>query len=226
MRVSAIIPAFNEQDWIEETVSTLRELSFIQELIVVDDGSIDCTATIARPWVDQLITLPKNVGKGVALQAGLKEATGDIILFLDADLQKSAREVDKLLTPVVREECDMTIAILPKAPRKAGFGLTRKLAYQGIAQMTQQKLQAPLSGQRAFRRDLFSCVRFMDCGFGIEVAMTIDILRAGYRIKEVPVKFTHRYTSNNLHGFLHRGKEFWHVYQTLQRKRQEVKKDE
>ncbi|OAJ76065.1 glycosyltransferase [Brevibacillus sp. SKDU10] len=224
MRVSAIIPAFNEQDWIEETVSTLRGSSFIHELIVVDDGSIDCTANIARPWVDQLIIMPKNVGKGAALHAGWKEATGDIILFLDADLQKSAREVDKLLTPVVRKDCDMSIAILPKAPRKAGFGLAKKLAQQGIVQMTLQKLQAPLSGQRAFRRDLFSCVRFVDCGFGIEVAMTIDILRAGYRIIEVPVNFTHRYTTNNLHGFLHRGKEFWHVYRTLQRKRQEAEK--
>ncbi|MDN9008752.1 glycosyltransferase family 2 protein [Brevibacillus laterosporus] len=224
MRVSAIIPAFNEQDWIEETVSTLRGSSLIHELIVVDDGSVDCTANIARPWVDQLIIMPKNVGKGAALQAGWKKATGDIILFLDADLQKSAREVDKLLTPVVRKDCDMSIAIVPKAPRKAGFGLAKKLAHQGIVQMTQQKLEAPLSGQRAFRRDLFSCVRFADCGFGIEVAMTIDFLRAGYRIKEVPVNFTHRYTTNNFQGFLHRGKEFWHVYRTIQRKRQEVEK--
>ncbi|QOT00666.1 glycosyltransferase family 2 protein [Brevibacterium sp. JNUCC-42] len=221
MRVSAIIPAFNEQHWIEGTISTLRELPFIQELIVVDDGSTDQTAKIARPWVDQLIRMPENVGKGVALQAGWERASGDIVLFLDADLQGSAREVDKLLAPVARNECDMAIAILPKAPHKSGFGLVKRLADQGIIQITQQKLQAPLSGQRALRRDLFSCVRFVDCGFGIEVAMTIDILRAGYRIQEVPVEFTHRYTANNIQGFLHRGKEFWHVYRTLQRKRRE-----
>ncbi|MGN7468840.1 glycosyltransferase family 2 protein [Brevibacillus sp. SAFN-007a] len=214
-QVSVIIPAYNEADAIGATLRAIRERLFCHELIVVDDGSEDETATLARKWADRVIAVPRNRGKGAAVQIGWQHASGDVILLLDGDLRESAVEARHLLAPVMEDACDMAIAILPPPRQQAGMGLAKGLAQQGIKWLTGFEARAPLSGQRAVRRDLLHKLGKVDKGFGIEVGLTVDALRAGYRIQEVPVPFRHRETGNDWRGYAHRGKEFVAIGRTL-----------
>lgn len=217
-KVSVIIPAYNEADAIGQTLRAIRESVFCDELIVVDDGSTDRTGELAAPWADRVIVSSRNRGKGAALVTGWQQAAGEIVLLLDADLRESAREAVHLLAPVREEVCDMAIAILPKPGKKAGVGLAKGLARHGIRLLTGFAAEAPLSGQRAVRRELLQKLGKVDGGFGVEVGLTVDALRAGYRVLEVPVPFTHRQTGNDWSGYRHRGKEFVAIGRTLCRK--------
>lgn len=214
-RVSVVIPAYNEAAYIGDTLTAVRRSLRDAEVIVVDDGSTDQTAAVAEPWADRLIRLGSNRGKGYALQTGWQQATGEIILLLDADLGGSAAHADQLLQPVLHDRCDLAIAVLPAPRRKAGLGLAKGLARNGIKWLTGYAPVAPLSGQRAIRREVLREINRLDHGFGVEVGMTIDAVRAGYRILEVPVPFTHRETGNDWSGFLHRGKEFLAIGRAL-----------
>ncbi|MGG1663924.1 glycosyltransferase family 2 protein [Brevibacillus sp. NRS-1366] len=214
-KVSVIVPAFNEEEAIVATLRAIRERTFCHELIVVDDGSEDETARLAKEWADTVISTPQNRGKGAAVQAGWQHASGDVVMLLDSDLRESAAEAAHLLSPVIDGACDMAVAVLPPPQKKAGMGLAKGLAHHGIRILTGFEARAPLSGQRAFRRELLQRVGRLDKGFGVEVGLTVDALRAGYRVLEVPVMFLHRETGNDWSGYCHRGKEFVAIGRTL-----------
>ncbi|MFS0554051.1 glycosyltransferase family 2 protein [Brevibacillus sp. 179-C9.3 HS] len=214
-KVSVVIPAYNEAASIGATLRAIRERFFCDELIVVDDGSQDETAHLASKWADIVIRAPRNQGKGAAVQAGWQRANGDVVMLLDGDLRDSAAEASHLLTPVLQDTCDMAVAVLPPPQVKAGLGLAKGLAHHGIRMLTGFESRAPLSGQRAIRRELLDRLGSLDKGFGIEVGLTVDVLRAGYRVLEVPVFFSHRETKNDWAGFCHRGKEFIAISRAL-----------
>ncbi|MFD2371869.1 glycosyltransferase family 2 protein [Brevibacillus sp. GCM10020057] len=217
-KVSAVIPAYNEAEAIGATLRAIRERFFCHELIVVDDGSDDGTGELAKKWADLVISLPVNRGKGAALQTGWRQASGEVVLLLDGDLRESAAEAAHLLTPVIEGVCDMAVAVLPPPKTKAGLSLAKGLARHGIRWLTGFEAAAPLSGQRAVRREILQRTGKLDKGFGVEVGLTVDALRAGYRVMEVPVRFTHRETGNDLSGYCHRGKEFVAIGRALCRK--------
>lgn len=218
MSISVILPAYNEEFMLPKTITSLREIQDISEIIVVDDGSKDRTTDMALHSADQVITLPKNQGKGEALRQGCEAAKGDVFLFLDSDLGNSAVLARYLLYPVLRGNADMSIAIFPPPAQKAGFGLVKGLARKGIRQMTGFHATSPLSGQRAITREAMSAIRHWNVRFGIEVGMTIDVLRAGYQVREIPIPFTHRETGRDLSGFIHRGKQMLDVGRMLGKK--------
>ncbi|MGG0936124.1 glycosyltransferase family 2 protein [Brevibacillus centrosporus] len=217
-KVSVVIPAYNEADAIGATLRAIRERFFCDELIVVDDGSKDGTGELAKKWADLVIQLPGNRGKGAALQTGWQHAKGEVVLFLDGDLRESAAEAAHLLLPVQEAACDMAVAVLPPPKTKGGMGLAKGLAHHGIRMLTGFETLAPLSGQRAVRKEVLDQLGKLDKGFGVEVGLTVDALRAGYRVMEVPVRFSHRETGNDMAGFCHRGKEFIAISRTLCRK--------
>lgn len=215
MQISVVVPAFNEQQSIVQTLTAIREWNQRVELILVDDGSKDRTLELARPLVDKWILHERNRGKGKALSSGWKQAGGDIILFLDADLGETARYGSELLDPIKSGEADMVIACLPRAKKKGGFGLVKGLARFGIRRLSGYHANAPLSGQRAIRREVLTKVGGLAEQFGIEVGLTIDVAQAGFRIVEKDVPFHHRETGRDVKSFLHRGKEFYWVGKTL-----------
>lgn len=217
-KVSIIVPAYNEADRIMKTLQSIRLYIPHHELIVVDDGSRDNTMDVASLHADSVVRLPVNQGKGVALQTGWKQSSGDIIMMLDADLCESARFGYQLIDPILADHCDMSVAQLPQPPHKAGMGMAKGLARTGIRMLTGYVAMAPLSGQRAIRREALESIKSLDRGFGVEVGITVDILRAGFRVKEVPINFTHRYTGNNFSGYWHRGKEFVAIGRALGKK--------
>lgn len=220
--VSVIVPAWNEAERIGVTLRHLRSMELsagtLREIIVVDDGSDDDSWRAAEHYADQVIRHARRRGKGAALETGWQAAKGEILVFLDADLGESAAYSSRLIQPVLDDQADMTIAILPEATVKGGFGLVKGLAVTGIYRLSGFRPQAPLSGQRAVKRQVLTKIGGLSQGFGIEVGLTIDALRHGYRIAEVEVPFHHRYTGRNWQGFIHRGRQFWHVSRTLLQK--------
>ncbi|TXK83482.1 glycosyltransferase family 2 protein [Paenibacillus sp. N3.4] len=213
--LSIIIPAWNEEGTIEQTLRCIEEHADLIwhnewrfEIIVVDDGSRDKTVEVAWPWVDVLVRHKKRQGKGAALQSGIARAQGEVLLFLDADLQTTAGHALLLIQPLLRHEADMAIAKLLPSGTRAGFGLVKGLARRGIHRLSGYQTAAPLSGQRAVRADRLQELGRLPRGFGVEVALTIDAARRGLRIVELEVPITHRETGRDWHGFVHRGKQF------------------
>lgn len=207
--ISALIPAYNEVERIAATIAAARGIAAVREIIVVDDGSTDGTAKQAEVAGADVVFQQKNSGKGEALNTALLLANGDILLLLDADLGDSASEAIKLLKPVLDGEADMTIATFPVIPGKGGgIGLVVKLARWGIKELTGKTMQAPLSGQRAVRREVLENCGGFASGWGAEIALTVEALRREYRVLEVPTEMTHRVTGRDVASIRHRAFQF------------------
>ncbi|HEX2951248.1 MAG TPA: glycosyltransferase family 2 protein [Armatimonadota bacterium] len=215
--VIVLIPAYMEETRIADTVHASWHLPGVTRVVVVDDGSNDATADVAAQAGAEVIRLQQNSGKGAALRAGLDACPGsddDVFLLLDADLGATASEAGKLLPPVLHGEADLTIARFPKVAGKAGFGLVKGLARWGTWLLTHNRLDAPISGQRACRRWVLTAAPIAD-GYGVEVAMNIAAGDARARVLEIPVQMSHNATGRNLRGFQHRGKQFVHIFGAL-----------
>jgi len=216
-KVTVIVPAYNEAEFIFDTVMALVQIPAVTEVLVVDDASTDNTAVLAARAGARVMTLEKNAGKGAALNIGVQSSSADIYLLLDGDLGTSAADAGLLLEPVLTGRADMTVAQFPPPRRKGGFGLVKGLARWGILVFTGQVMKSPLSGQRAMTRQVLDSVYPFASGYGVEVGMTIKAARLGYRVLEVPVQMTHAETGRDLKGFRHRGRQFWHITRTLLR---------
>lgn len=224
--ISIIIPAYNEEVKIKDTLESIKGIEEINEIIVVDDGSTDKTTKIASEVNSEkiiVLKLDKNRGKGYALNYGLKIAmkNADIIGFLDADLGSSANDIKKLISPIINDEADVIIAKFPPAKKKGGLGFVKGLAKESVFEMTGVELDATLSGQRLFKKEVLEKFDEIPFGYGVEVGMTIDILKYGYKIKEVLVNMTHNETGRDLKGFIHRGKQYYHIKKVLKVKKKE-----
>lgn len=216
-QVVALIPAFNEEKYISATVASLAALPEVNEVVVVDDASSDRTAQLAAAAGARVISMPRNSGKGAALNRGSADINADIIMLLDGDLGEAAREARWLLEPVLAGQADMTVAQFPPPRRKGGFGLVKGLARKGIKFYTGLEMQSPLSGQRVMTRQVMEKLLPFASGYGVEVGLTIKAARSGFKVLEVPVQMTHAETGRDLKGFWHRGRQFCHVARVLAR---------
>lgn len=208
MDVDVIVPAFNEEKYIEKTLANLREQKWFRQLIVVDDGSIDDTGKIALKYADCLITHDENKGKTEAVFSGLKKSQNEWIVLLDADLGETATEGEKLLPPLINNRADMTVAILPQQ-KGSGFGFMKKRAQNILLKDASFQMAAPLSGQRAFHcKWIPRILQQKSYRFGLEMYLNLLFLHHGGVIKEVETKMMHRATRKNIKGFLHRGKQW------------------
>lgn len=216
--ITAIVPAYNEENRIKNTILALKSIEYIQHIYVINDGSTDKTYDKASS-IDgiNVINRSSNKGKGEALHKGLQLALkiSDIIVFADADLEESAKDIEKLIIPILENKADVTIAKFPPARRKGGFGFVKKLAKEGVFINTGKRIDTALSGQRAFKSEVLEQINSSYRGYGVELGMIIDILNKGYNIMEVDVNMYHNETGRNLSGFIHRGKQFWQILAVL-----------
>jgi glucosyl-3-phosphoglycerate synthase len=226
--VLALVPAKDEAERVGATVLALRALPGVAEVLVVSDGSSDATAARALEAGAHCLDLPRNIGKGGALNAGLAALMGRVaerlspepaaLLLADADLAETAGRLDHLLAPVLAGEADLAIADLPAQQGAGGFGVAMGLARRGMARATGRTMSEPLSGQRAVRWEALPALLPFAPGFGVEVAMTIDALRAGLRVIEVEVDLHHNATGKNLAGLLHRARQARAITRELTRR--------
>ena len=214
-RVSVIIPAYNEGSVVGDTISALKKLTYIDEIILVDDGSQDDTSAIARKMGAKVIKINHNSGKGNALNIGAKNAVGEVVALIGADLGSTADCAEKLIKPVMEGAADMTIAQITASKGSGGFGLVKGLAKYGVRHLTGVEMSSVLSGQRAMRRGVLQDVVPFAKGFGVEVDMTIKAIKKGYSIQEIPLDMKHRETGKDLRGFFHRGKQFKDILRVL-----------
>ncbi|HJT36919.1 MAG TPA: glycosyltransferase family 2 protein [Actinomycetota bacterium] len=203
--VAAIVPARNESARIADTVRALLTVDAIDEIIVVDDGSDDSTADLARGAGASVVRLPGRQGKGGALRAGLGETAADVVVFIDGDLGDTASIARELLEPVLGGTLDMSIAS-PRPTGPSGFGLVEGFSRLGIRALTGRRMDRPLSGQRALRRTVLSNAPIAS-RFGVETALTIDAVRGGFRVAELPLEFEHTGTGRTARGFAHRARQ-------------------
>jgi hypothetical protein len=223
--VAVVIPARNEADRIQATVTAALGLPAAAVVIVVDDGSRDGTAAAARSAGAVVTRHARNRGKGAAMETGA-EAVALLdqrerrdrprhLLFLDADLGGTAAAAGPLIEPVLAGATDMTIAVFTTTVKLAGHGLVVGLSGTGIRRATGWRPVQPLNGQRCLTRAAFEAARPLARGWGVETAMSIDLLRKGLRVTEVEVELAHRATGTGMRAQLHRAHQLTDVARAL-----------
>lgn len=236
--VAVVIAAKDEEARIGATVAAARSIPGVVLVVVVDDGSTDRTAVVARSAGAKVARHRRNQGKAAAMQTGaatvqtaeLAGAGGGVgggsagqgrllLLFLDADLEGSATSAAPLVGPVSAGDADMTIALLPEqATAGGGHGLVVSLARNGIRQATGWEATQPLSGQRCLTPEAFAAAGPLAGGFGVETGLTIDLLRQDFRVLEVACDLHHRVTGGDLRSQVHRGRQYRDVALALARR--------
>jgi glycosyltransferase involved in cell wall biosynthesis len=206
-RVIALIAARNEADRIGGTVSALRTLPQVEDVVVVDDASTDGTASAALAAGATVIQGRRRAGKGRALEGALRRLPpAEVWLLADADLGHTAVRLGAVLSEVLEGRADLAVAILPPA-QGGGFGLVKRSAGRAIRLLSGFQPVEPLSGQRALTQEALEACRPLSAGFGVETGMTIDAVRRGFRVVEVRANLDHRATGRGLGGFAHRGRQ-------------------
>ena len=214
-RVVALVAARDESQRVAATVSALRELPAVSEVVVVDDGSTDDTASRALAAGAAVLRHERARGKGRALEGALRRLpAADVWLLADGDLGQSAGALEAVLEPILAGEADVAVAVFPPG-EGGGFGLVKRTAARAIRAMGGARLDEPLSGQRALTAAAMEAVRPLAGGFGVEAAMAVDAGRAGLRVVEVPADLAHRPTYRDLAGFAHRGRQGWDILRSL-----------
>ncbi|CAB49488.1 glycosyltransferase family 2 protein [Pyrococcus abyssi] len=185
MKVSVIIPAYNEEKRIGKVLAEIPE--FVNEVIVVDDGSKDNTADVAKRFGVRVIRLPENRGKGAAMREGIKHAKGDIIVFMDADGQHDPKEIPKIIAPIIKGDADFVIGkrVIKAGKRPLVRKLSNFITTTLIRAKIKQKVDDTQSGFRAIKREFLPDIESER--YEVETEVLIKVAKKGARIVEVPV---------------------------------------
>jgi glycosyltransferase involved in cell wall biosynthesis len=202
MKVSIVIPCYNEKDTIEKVVEAVRNAPLnSKEIIVVDDCSQDGTQTLLREkiskLVDQVIYHPINRGKGAALRSAFAAATGDVILVQDADLEYSPEDYPLLLQPLLSGKADAVIGsrfMGGQAHRVLFFWhmVANKFLTLLSNMFTNLNLTDVETGYKAFKASLIKSIRIEEDRFGVEPEIIAKLARTDCRIYEVGISYSGR----------------------------------
>jgi glycosyltransferase involved in cell wall biosynthesis len=206
--LAAIVAAREEADRVGETVRALREAFPAARVWVADDASRDGTAEAAMLAGAEVVRRGRPHGKGgnvgAAAEAALSvEPPPRIVLLCDGDLGGSAARLAPLVEAVERGECDLAVASFSRR-LGGGFGFALGFARWAVERLCGLETEAPISGQRALRVEALRAALPFARGYGMEIGMTVDAVRAGYRLREYELDLEHRATGKDLAGFLHR----------------------
>ncbi|HHN94224.1 MAG TPA: glycosyltransferase family 2 protein [Anaerolineae bacterium] len=216
MKLSIIIPAYNEINTIAEIVRRVRAVplpieigygpddgttvTFEREIIIVDDGSTDGTREVLRELADEpditVVFHERNQGKGAAVRTGLQHTTGDIILIQDADLEYDPRDYPALLQPILEQRSQVVYGSRFRGgPTKAMF-FWHMLGNRLLTFVTNLLYDTILSDMetcyKVFTRAVAEQLDLRAPGWGFDPEITAQILNRGYRIYEVPISYTGR----------------------------------
>lgn len=193
MRVSVVLPAKNEAEGLARTLPALREQWPEAELIVVDDGSTDATAAVAADHGVRVLSSPYSMGNGAAIKRGARAATGEVIVFMDADGQHSAAHIGRLLEKLA-EGYDMVVGARDGSGQ-ANFhrGLANGLYNRLATWMTGHEILDLTSGFRAVRADKFrEFLHLLPNGFSYPTTSTMAFFRSAYPVAYVPIPVAKR----------------------------------
>ena len=186
----AIIPAYNEEVALGSII--LRTLQYVDEVIIVNDGSDDKTVDVAKLAGAEIINHATNLGKGEALKSGFSAiGDADVVVTIDADGQHNPDEIPSLIKPIIEDGADLV-----NGSRYMNGPEENTPAYRRVGQQVLDnasnisagiKVTDSQSGFRAFSPAACKVFRFYDTGFGIESEMLVDVAEAGLKIVEVPI---------------------------------------
>lgn len=221
-----VVAARNEADRIGATLDALAKAFPGAQVVVGDDASDDGTAEVAMQHGAEVVSRGRPHGKGANVTAAAQTVLGrasdpdpPVFLLCDGDLGDSARSLATLVDAVEAGECDLAVAAFRRR-LGGGFGIALRFARWAIRRRCGAEPTAPISGQRALRADLLRAVVPFAAGFGMEVGMTIDAVRAGYRLREYELDLEHRASGRTLGGFRHRAiqlRDFARAYRARRR---------
>jgi glycosyltransferase involved in cell wall biosynthesis len=207
-----VLAALDEADRISATLAALAVAFPGAPVWVADDGSTDATPELAREAGATVVRSERVIGKGQAMTEGVRAALAGvdfsepIVVLCDGDLGDSARELPALVDAL--QSGDASLAVASFTTRVGGgFGLALAFAGWAIRRRCGLSMRAPISGQRALRTEVARDVLPLAPGFGMEIGMTIDAVRAGHRVVEVDLDLAHRATGRTPAGFLHRARQ-------------------
>jgi glycosyltransferase involved in cell wall biosynthesis len=209
--LAVIVAAHNEADRIGETVKALREALPSAVVWVADDASSDGTAEVAMSAGARVVSRGRSHGKGGNVSAAAEAALSEdeppaIVLLCDGDLGDSAARLAPLVAAIEAGECDLAVAAFGTRVG-GGFGLALGFARWAIRRRCGFDAKAPISGQRAMRTDVLRATLPFAAGYGMEIGMTVDAVRAGYRVGEYELDLSHRATGRSFSGFIHRARQ-------------------
>lgn len=205
MKISVVIPAYNEETVIGKTLTVysdfLAENFDDFEIIAVNDGSTDRTGAIIRTFSGvTCISYPKNRGKGYAVKRGILRATGDYIFFTDADLSYAPENISRAISLFEKNLFSGVVGVRENLRRD--YPVVRRVLSRAFAGLVRRALKVDLvdtqCGFKAFDKktgkQIFSALRIVDFGFDFEVIYLSKIF--GKRLAELPVSFNHRNASH------------------------------
>jgi len=208
-----IVAARNEADRIGATVDALASAFPGASIWVADDASEDGTSDVALAHGARLVSRGRPHGKGGNVTAAARAALSDaedadapVALVCDGDLGHSAAALTGLVEAVRRGDCDLAVAAFARRVG-GGFGIALRFARWAIRSRSGYEAGAPISGQRAMRTEILRDLLPFARGYGMEIGMTVDAVRAGHRVCEVELELEHRATGRTLGGFVHRGRQ-------------------
>lgn len=219
--VSAIVPVYNEAGTVEAVVARLHEVPLRIEIVAINDGSTDGTGEVLDALhqsgqIDRVIHQPKNRGKGAAVRAGVKEATGHVIVIQDADLEYDPSEFPTLLDPIRLGKADAVYGSrFHGGPRRVLFfwhAVGNRFLTLLSNMLTDLNLSDMETCYKMVRADLMKSLPLASNRFGIEVELTARLARAKARIWELPITYSGRtYAEGKKIDWRDGLAAFWHI---------------
>jgi glycosyltransferase involved in cell wall biosynthesis len=199
MKLSVVIPCYNEHDTIHEIVKSVKNAPVKSlEIIIVDDASTDGTSELIReqiePSVDRVIYHQRNMGKGAALRSGFKEATGDIIVVQDADLEYDPHQYPILMEPIVSGKADVVFGsrFMGGQPHRVVY-FWHMVGNRFLTLLSNMLTNINLTDMetcyKMFRREVIQSIEIEEKRFGFEPEITAKVARGHYRIYEVGISY-------------------------------------
>jgi len=200
MKLSVVIPVFNERNTILEVIDRVRAVDLPKEIIVVDDYSTDGTRDLLRalPSADglKIIFQPRNMGKGAALRTGFGAVTGDIVVIQDADLEYDPAEYVNLIQPIHDDKAAVVFGSrFLGGPHRVLFfwhSVGNRILTTLSNMLTDLNLTDMETCYKVFRADLLKTIKLRENRFGFEPEFTAKVSRAKCRIFEVPISYSGR----------------------------------
>lgn len=198
-KITILIPVYNEKDSLTELVRRVEETDFglEKEIILIDDNSTDGTKDLYRSMTHKVLYHERNMGKGAALRTGLKEASGDIIIIQDADLEYDPKDYIPLVNLLLEDKADVVYGsrLLDKRNSKS-FLFLSFVANKTLTLITNLLFKAKLSDMetcyKAFKREFIKNITIRSNRFDFEPEITAKVLKQNVRFEELPITYNGR----------------------------------